>query len=91
MNWFKKVTRNVFSKIVICFRQSGCMATLLEFQWIGYVTKEWRSKSRPVDFYSVKPLVQGHIENRDLKHYSLKEVTCYQIQHLGLNLYIHYV
>lgn len=96
MNWFKNkilpVIPKALPKIVICFQQSGCMANILEFEWIGYVKKEWMGEGyNPVDYYSVQPLVKGSSENRNHKNDPLKEIECWQIQHLALNLYIHYV
>lgn len=88
MNWFKKTFQAILPKIVICFEQSGCMANILEFKWIGYVTKEYKGEGyNPVDYYEVQPLIKGSTENRNNK---IDKQTAWQIQHLGLNIYIHY-
>lgn len=79
-------------KIIICISTSGCQDQCREFEWIGYVTKFWYEDNNPLnDFYDVQPLLKrsggGMVENRD---YPQKTVRAWQIQHLGLNLYIHY-
>jgi len=82
MKWLTKP----FPKIIICFQQNGCMATELEFKWIGYVKRDMMSESN-TQLYICQPLIKGSSEHRN---YPLSEVAAYQIQHLGLNLYIHY-
>lgn len=83
--WLVKATP--FPKIIIGFDQSGCMATQLNFLWIGYVVKESVSEGG-TDYYEVQPFIKGSTEHRNNP---LKTVTAWQIQHLGFNLFIHYM
>lgn len=86
-----KIPQAILPKIVICFEQSGCMANILEFKLIGYVTNEWKGEGHdPVDYYSIQPLIKGSSENRNHKDSPLNKIECWQIQHLGFNLWIHY-
>lgn len=83
-------------KIVICFSQEGCMATGLEFKWIGYVVNTYYKGNQlypQVDMYDVQPIIRGATENRNYKKggSELPLEQAWQIQHLGLNLYIHYI
>lgn len=83
LNW---IQRKVAPKIVITFSSHGCMGTELKFQHIGYVKKEWKSNS--VDYYLVQPFIK---RSDELRNAPIKEVIVYQIQHLGYNVYIHYI
>lgn len=89
MNWFKKTLASPLPKIVICFQQNGCMATELEFQWIGTVAGTYVSEGGTT-VYQIQPLIKGSSENRNYKDKPLPIQEAWQLQHLGLNLYIHY-
>lgn len=89
--YIKKLVSFCFPKIVIAFRQNGCMGTQYEFLYIGYVVKEYDkpkdSPARGLHIYAVQPLVKGSQEHREKK---IETEEAYQLSYLGMNLYIHY-
>lgn len=82
------IIKHIDKKLVIGFSEYGCQANILEFLFIGYVTKEWLGEGyNPVDYYEIQPIVKGSTE---LRNNNIEKEIIWQIQHLFGNLYIFY-
>jgi len=78
----KPIPKVELPKIVIAFSTSGCMGHIHKFEWLGVVKKIENN------IYKIRVLVN---EREDVRSGELKEEVAYQIQHIGLNIYIHYI
>lgn len=81
-NWFKKKKIDILPKIVIAFSSSGCMGHIHKFRWLGVI------KSTEGEIHKIRVIISEHQDARDCE---IKEEVAYQIQHLGLNIYVHYI
>lgn len=86
INIFKRLFPSLERKIVVGFDSSGCMGQIYKFEFMGYVTREWKSEAG-VDVYSVKPIFHRNLDSRSE---DFKEIVVWQIQHIKDNIYAFY-